>query len=93
MPCLLATAQETGFFVFPLDNKPFEDILKAERKGTMANKIRYIVVFEDLSEDHPNWPNERVYYVKDTKTGLKSMSCYKVENKAQEVADQKNEGC
>ena len=52
--------------------------------------MRYIVIYKDLSEDHANWPNERMYYIKDTKTGIVSTSCYKTEGAAQKVADKKN---
>lgn len=56
----------------------------------MNKKIRYVVIPVDLPDDHPHWPNERVHYIKDTKTGTQSFSCYKSKEQAEQVAGKKN---
>lgn len=53
--------------------------------------MRYIVITEDTPKDHPMFPNERLYKIKDLKTGEKSMGAYKKLSLAEEVCREKNE--
>lgn len=55
--------------------------------------MRYIVIAVDLDDDHPLWPNERVYKIKDTKTGEVGYGCYKEMSHAELRAKKKNDAC
>jgi len=55
-------------------------------------KLRYVVTPIDLADDHPLWPNERVYALTDSKTGEHvSLARYMKKGVAQEIAKKKNE--
>ena len=53
--------------------------------------MRYVVLEVDLPDDHPNWPNERVYKILDLKTNNTSFSCFTKREIAERVAQKKNE--
>jgi hypothetical protein len=55
--------------------------------------MRYIVIEVDLDKDHPHWPNQTVWKLKDTKTGEVSFACYKSPSIAKEMCDRKNAQC
>ena len=52
--------------------------------------MRYKVMPVDLPDDHPNWPNERVYKILDLKNNELSFGCYVDIEIANSVCEQKN---
>ena len=55
--------------------------------------MRYIVRDFMLDNDHPQWPNQIVYYIFDLAKKRFSLACYTTYDRAKEVADRNNKRC
>ena len=54
-------------------------------------KLRYIVFDVKLDSDHPYWPSQLMYKIKDLHTGNILYGCYTKQEVANSVAKAKNE--
>ena len=52
--------------------------------------MRYIVVPKKMEKNHPMWPNQEMYYIRDCDTGNLSLSCYTTLEVAQKIVKEKN---
>ncbi len=56
-----------------------------------ASSMRYILVKDTLSDNHPLWPGETLYKVRDTLNKVVSYGAYTNELVCQDIVDEKNE--
>lgn len=52
--------------------------------------MRYVVEPVDLNKDHPVWPGQKVYKIRDLQENYLSTNCYVSEEIAKKIVEKKN---